>query len=93
MRAIQAFYILLICTVTLVGVAFLRMSYGDNVETGRAVYQHHIAPNEATRQKLADVRAANNRALMLPSCILGVFFVGSIFVVVRTTRRLRTRTI
>jgi hypothetical protein len=93
MRAIQAFYILLICIVTLIGVAFLRMSYGDNLETGRAVYQHHIAPSEATRQKLAEVHAANNRALILPGCILGVFFVGSIFIVVRTTGRLRTPSI
>jgi hypothetical protein len=69
------------------------MSHGENVETARAIYQDYVAPSEATRQRLAEVRTANNRALILPSCILGLFFVGSIFVVVRTTRKLGTRTI
>ena len=86
MKLIQAFYIVLICVITLFGIAFLRMSYGENIETMQAVYQHRTAPSEATRQKLSEVNAANNRAMILPGSVLAVFFVGSIFAVVRTTR-------
>ena len=93
MKPIQTFYIFLVCIITLIGIAVLWTSYGENVETIRAVYQHHTAPSEATRQRLAEVNAANNRAMIQPGSILFVFFVGSIFIVIRTTRRLRTHTI
>ena len=93
MKWLQAFYIVLVCLLTLIGVAFLVTSYGENVETARAVHQHHIAPSAATRQKLAEVNAANERAMIIPGCILAVFFIGSVFVILRSTRGLRVRNI
>ncbi len=90
MKGIQAFYVALIGIIHLLGLGLLRMSSGENLETTRATYQHHIAPNEATRRRLAEVKAANDHALILPGSILGVSFVGSIYVLLRTTRQLRT---